>query len=90
LASAFTACSGGGKQQSQETSSAQKPNIVYILADDHGYGDLSFQGQKHFQTPNLDRMANEGMVFTLLFRICTKRRQPVVPICNWHLLARVL
>jgi len=40
---------------------AQKPNIVYILADDLGYGDLSCYGQKRFQTPNLDRMAREGM-----------------------------
>ncbi len=41
-----------------------KPNIVYILADDLGYGDLSCYGQTHFQTPNLDKMAAEGMMFT--------------------------
>jgi arylsulfatase A len=41
-----------------------KPNIVYILADDLGYGDLSYYGQTHFQTPNLDKMASEGMMFT--------------------------
>lgn len=38
-----------------------KPNIIYIMADDLGYGDLSCMGQTHFQTPNIDRMANEGM-----------------------------
>ncbi len=43
---------------------ATKPNIIYILADDLGYGDLSCYGQKHFQTPNIDRMASEGMRFT--------------------------
>ncbi len=43
---------------------AEKPNIIYILADDLGYGDLSCYGQKHFQTPNIDRMAKEGMLFT--------------------------
>lgn len=43
---------------------AQGPNIVYILADDVGYGDLSCYGQKKFSTPNLDRMASEGMLFT--------------------------
>ena len=42
----------------------QKPNIIYILADDLGYGDLSFQGQTHFQTPNIDQLAKEGMTFT--------------------------
>jgi arylsulfatase A-like enzyme len=41
-----------------------KPNIVYILADDLGYGDLSCYGQQKFQTPNIDRLATEGMRFT--------------------------
>lgn len=39
------------------------PNIIYILADDLGYGDLSCNGQTHFQTPNIDRLAAEGMKF---------------------------
>lgn len=64
LASAFTSCFGEGKKQKQESLSAKKPNIVYILADDLGYGDLSYLGQKRFQTPNFDRMAREGMIFT--------------------------
>ncbi|HAQ19022.1 MAG TPA: arylsulfatase [Prolixibacteraceae bacterium] len=41
-----------------------KPNIVYILADDLGYGDLSCYGQKKFKTPNIDRLASQGMLFT--------------------------
>jgi arylsulfatase A-like enzyme len=40
------------------------PNIIYILADDLGPGDLSCNGQTHFQTPNIDRLAAEGMKFT--------------------------
>ncbi len=40
------------------------PNIVFILADDLGYGDLSSFGQRRFQTPNIDRIAKEGMRFT--------------------------
>ena len=40
------------------------PNIVFILADDLGYGDLGCYGQKVIQTPNIDRMAAEGMRFT--------------------------
>lgn len=43
---------------------APKPNIVFILADDLGYGDLSCYGQKKFATPNIDRLAAEGMKFT--------------------------
>lgn len=41
-----------------------KPNIVYILADDLGYGDLSCYGQTNFQTPNIDKLAKSGMKFT--------------------------
>ncbi len=43
---------------------AEKPNLIYILLDDAGYGDLSCYGQKKFQTPNVDRLASEGMKFT--------------------------
>lgn len=41
-----------------------KPNIIFILADDLGYGDLGCYGQKQIQTPNIDRLAAEGMRFT--------------------------
>lgn len=41
-----------------------KPNIIYILADDMGYGDLSCYGQTKFSTPNIDKLAKEGMLFT--------------------------
>jgi len=42
----------------------KKPNIIYIIADDLGYGDLSCYGQKYFETPNLDQLAAEGIKFT--------------------------
>ncbi len=43
---------------------ADQPNIIYILLDDAGYGDLSCYGQTKFATPNIDRLATEGMRFT--------------------------
>ena len=45
-------------------SAAELPNIVYILADDIGYGDLSCYGATKIQTPNCDRLAKEGLRFT--------------------------
>ncbi|RAK00155.1 arylsulfatase A-like enzyme [Larkinella arboricola] len=42
---------------------ARKPNIILIVSDDLGYGDVGFNGQTKIQTPNLDRMAAEGLVF---------------------------
>lgn len=42
----------------------EKPNILFIMADDVGYGDLSCYGAKHAKTPNLDRLAKEGCRFT--------------------------
>jgi arylsulfatase A-like enzyme len=40
------------------------PNVIYILADDLGYGDLGCYGQKKIETPNIDQLAKEGMKFT--------------------------
>ena len=56
--------SGCELASNEESTEIQKPNIIYIIADDLGYGDLGSFGQVHIQTPNLDRMADEGMKFT--------------------------
>ncbi len=48
----------------QRKIAAQKMNIIYILADDLGYGDLGCYGQQRIHTPNIDKMAEEGMLFT--------------------------
>ena len=45
-------------------SAAELPNIIYIMVDDLGYGDLGCYGQKTIQTPHIDRLAQEGMRFT--------------------------
>lgn len=44
-----------------------KPNIIFILADDMGYGELGSYGQQKMKTPNLDRMAREGLRFTRFY-----------------------
>ena len=43
---------------------APKPNLIYIVTDDLGYGDLGCYGQKQVKTPRLDQMAAEGLRFT--------------------------
>lgn len=49
----------------------QRPNIIYIMADDLGYGDLGCFGQETVQTPRLDRLAAEGMKLTSFYAGCT-------------------
>ncbi|MEM6631622.1 MAG: arylsulfatase [Bacteroidota bacterium] len=51
-------------EQPHSNESDDPPNIIYILADDMGYGDLSSYGQKVLSTPNIDRLATEGIKFT--------------------------
>ncbi len=50
--------------QTTSAESGKKPNIVYILADDLGYAELGCYGQTKIQTPNIDKLAAEGMRFT--------------------------
>ncbi len=50
---------------------AAKPNIVFIIADDLGYGDLGCYGQKTIKTPTLDKLAAEGIRFTQHYSGCT-------------------
>lgn len=46
------------------TESGRHPNLIFILADDLGYGDLGCFGQQHIKTPELDRLCTEGMKLT--------------------------
>lgn len=53
-----------GAQKINNLGKKELPNIIYIYADDLGYGELGSYGQQKIKTPNLDRMATEGMRFT--------------------------
>lgn len=59
-----------------QQSSLSKPNIVYILADDLGYGELGCYGQQKIETPNIDALAKEGKRFTqhYAFPVCAPSR----------------
>lgn len=58
----FTACQSD--ENADNASTDQQPNIVLIYMDDLGYGDVSAYGAKELTTPNMDRLANEGLRFT--------------------------
>lgn len=58
---AFVICVAAGEAAAD---AASQPNIIYINADDLGVMDVGFMGDTRYRTPNLDRMAAEGMIFT--------------------------
>ena len=63
------------------TSQLQHPNIVFIMADDMGYGDIGCYGSTKIQTPHMDRIAQEGMRFTDAHSsssVCTPSRYSVL------------
>lgn len=66
-----------GPSAAQDTKTKKPPNIIIILADDLGWGDLGCYGHPSIRTPNLDRMAREGMRFTDFYataEVCTPSR----------------
>ncbi len=61
--------------------SQPRPNIIFILADDLGYADLSCYGRPDFQTPNIDRLASQGMKFTQAYAnsaVCSATRTALI------------
>jgi len=64
-----------------QNTKAQRPNIIFILADDLGYGDVGFNGQKLIKTPNIDRLAKEGMKFNQFYAgtsVCAPSRSSLL------------
>ena len=49
----------------------KKPNILFIIADDYGWKDMSCSGSTYYETPNLDRLAQEGVRFTHAYSACS-------------------
>jgi len=53
-----------------QSTTPNKPNVLFILADDLGYTDLSCMGSKYYETPNIDKIARNGMIFTNGYAAC--------------------
>ena len=74
---ATVSCKNKVDHKIEVVSKNKKPNIVFIFADDLGYGDVSFNGAKKVNTPNIDRLASEGIVFNNAYAphsVCTPSR----------------
>jgi arylsulfatase len=66
------------------TAQTSKPNIIFIMTDDQGYGDLGSYGSKDLMTPNIDKMAKDGIQFTDYYaaaNVCTPSRAGVLTGC---------
>ncbi|MCF8381734.1 MAG: arylsulfatase [Bacteroidales bacterium] len=76
----------------QDSNKNDVPNIVFIMADDLGYGDLACYGQEKMETPNIDKLAEEGMRFTQAYAggpVCTPSRSSLMTgLHNGHGVAR--
>ena len=66
IATVILACGGKKKRETEKTTQIEikKPNIIYILADDLGYGDTGAYGQQKIETPHIDALAKNGIKFT--------------------------
>ncbi len=77
---------------SKDTRGKEKPNIIFIMADDLGYGDLGCYEQKLIKTPNIDKLASEGIRFTQAYAggpVCTPSRSVLMTgLHNGHTPAR--
>jgi len=58
-----TGCAASGRSE-QAPIDRKRPNIVFIFIDDMGWRDVGFMGSRYYETPNIDRLAGQGMVFT--------------------------
>jgi len=71
---AFQGCAGGSVNDPRAIETNRKPNFLFILIDDMGFSDLACYGSRFHETPNIDRLAGQGMRFTDAYAAC--------PVCS--------
>lgn len=78
---AFMVSCQNSQEKKQNVENSKRPNIIFIFADDWGYGDLGIHGSTFVETPNLDKMASEGIDFqnfTVNNPVCSPSRAAVM------------
>ena len=63
----FISCNDTNQKNAHEKEVHKKPNVIYILADDLGYAEIGSYGQSKIETPNIDKLAQNGMLFTQFY-----------------------
>jgi len=81
-----------GNEQEEDASPSQAPNIIFIMSDDHAYQAISAYDERLLQTPNIDRIAKEGMLFTnacVTNSICAPSRAVILSGKHSHLNGKI-
>lgn len=89
LSGSFLACKTG---KEAETFPSERPNIVFIMSDDHGYQAISAYNDTYINTPNIDRIAEEGMLFTnasVTNSICAPSRATLLTGLHTHINGKI-
>ncbi len=80
-ASLFLGCADERKKSETSPEENPTPNIILLMADDQGWGDMAYNGHPHLKTPNLDAMAANGAVFERFYSasaVCSPTRGSVM------------
>lgn len=88
---AFVSCEKSKVEESQKRSK-ERPNILFIMADDHAYQAISAYSDKLLKTPNIDRIADEGMLFTnacVTNSICAPSRATILTGKHTHINGKI-
>ena len=88
LSTGFLACKTGNETET----TTQRPNIVFIMSDDHGYQAISAYNDTYINTPNIDRIAQEGMLFTnasVTNSICAPSRATILTGKHTHINGKI-
>ncbi|MDO6819852.1 sulfatase [Zobellia sp. 1_MG-2023] len=81
IISTLFGCSEKSKKSEVAFDDQERPNIILLMADDQGWGDTSYNGHPHLKTPNLDKMASNGVVFERFYAasaVCSPTRGSVM------------